>query len=67
MTLGELATLATALIVALLAWSARRQVQKVHVLVNSRMSDMEKRVRQLTAALEGSDTRVPPAPEREGI
>jgi hypothetical protein len=65
---AEIVTLATAVVVlatAVATWRTRQQVRQVHVLVNSRMSDMERRVRQLTAALEGSDTAVPPAPERE--
>jgi hypothetical protein len=55
------------LIGTVVAWRTRKQVQQVHVLVNSRMEDMESRVRQLTLALEGSDTDVPPMPPRKEV
>jgi sensor domain CHASE-containing protein len=40
------------------------KVQEVHLLVNQRLTDVLKRVEQLTSALEKSDTPVPddPAP-----
>lgn len=68
----EVVALATALVVlvsavttAVVTARTRQQVREVHVLVNSRFSEMETRVNQLTAALQQSGTAVPPAPERE--
>jgi len=39
-----------------------RRIEQVHVIVNSRMTAVLERVDQLTEALEGSDTAVPPDP-----
>jgi hypothetical protein len=71
----EVVTLATAVVVlagAVVTWRTRKQVKqvsttihKVHVLVNSRFSEMETRINQLTAALTAEGTPVPPAPGRE--
>lgn len=63
----ELLALATALVVlasAVTTWRTRKQVKQVHVLVNSRMQNMEQRVADLTAALTAAGTPVPPARER---
>ena len=75
----EVLTLMTAVVVlasttvaAVVSWTTRRRVEQVHVLVNSRMEGMELRaserdlrVADLIAALERSDTAVPPARPRE--
>jgi hypothetical protein len=71
----EVVTLATAVVVlatavatgatAVVSLRTRRRVQEVHVLVNSRMQDMELRVRDLTAALTAEGMPVPPARDRE--
>lgn len=68
----EVVTFATAVVVlasavatAIVTTRTRQQVKEVHVLVNSRFSEMETRVNQLTAALQQSGAAVPPPPERE--
>lgn len=57
--------LATAGITLFLTLKTDRKVQKVYVLANSRMTEVIARVDQLVAALESSDTDVPPAPGHE--
>lgn len=42
--------------------AVKRGVEEVHVLVDGRLSTVLARVEQLTTALEGSDTEVPPEP-----
>lgn len=56
--------LASTVTTAVVTWRTKRQVKEVHVLVNSRFSDMETRVNQLTAALQQAGTAVPPPPKR---
>jgi hypothetical protein len=58
----ELVIAVLVLATAVVSWFTRRQVQAVHVLVDGRLSDVLARVDQLTEALEGSDTEVPPLP-----
>lgn len=70
--LAGLVVLATAVVGLMAARNARQardeakkigvDVQQVHVLVNSRLSTALARLDQLTEALQGSDTAVPPVP-----
>lgn len=55
-----LAVLATAIITLILAIKNRRQVQEVHVLVNSQRVEMETRIDQLAAVLEAAGINLPP-------
>lgn len=75
-TVLALVTAVAVLVTAVVAWRTRRRVadmgatvQEVHVMVNSQREAMvverevmAKRIDQLAAALQGSDTAVPPAP-----
>lgn len=68
-SLAALLTLITAVITLFTAWKTSRKVDKaqtqideVHVLVNSRLTNVMDRVEQLTRALEESDSDVPPDP-----
>lgn len=42
-------------------------LHEIHVMVNARMTEAVDRINQLTAALQGSDTDVPPAPPTHTI
>lgn len=71
--LTDWVALATGLVVlatAVTTWRrvarVARNVQEVHVLVNANMREVKLRVEQLTEALQGSDTAVPPAPPTQG-
>lgn len=57
-----LVTAVVACVTAVATWRTRRQVQQVHIMVNSQRAAMAARLDQLTQALQGSDTAVPPAP-----
>jgi hypothetical protein len=61
-----LATPVLALVTAVLTFLTRKNVRKVHVLVDGRLTDVLNRVDQLTAALEKSDTDVPAPLPRVG-
>jgi hypothetical protein len=43
----------------------KKKISEIHVLVNSRMSDMEGRVSQLIGALDAANVKVPPTRDRD--
>jgi hypothetical protein len=61
--LGGLGTLLVGLAaVGSLAWAIRKETRKVHVLVNSQMTDVNNRVAQLKAALIRAGIAIPDDP-----
>ena len=57
--LGIVLTFLTALVGFITTLRNQQKIQEVHLLVNSQLDTVLKRVQQLTKALESSDTDVP--------